>query len=243
MGDGMNDGRGIVRCYDDFIEALLAAGFSMGGGSDDGIYSIVDWVWNETPPYETPIAWHTGDPETDPWEWRMRVLDERDDIVYAKLFFKKSGFITKEWYPYFLSARRGGLTFDEAYDDGTISHYAKRIYDAVAENGALATHTIKQVAGFSRDEKASFDKALTELQMKMYITMCGKQYRSVKSAMNNNCWASTVMTTTESFFGEAVFEEADAISSEVAFEKIKEQILKLNPLAEEKRINKFIFMS
>jgi len=231
----------MIRCYDDFVETLLTAGFSMGGGSADGIYSIIDWVWNEIPPYETPIAWHTGNIETDPWEWRMRVLDERDDIAYAKVFFKKSGFITKEWYPYFLSARRGGLTFDEAYDDGTVSHYARRIYEAVSENGALATHTIKQVAGFSRDEKTNFDKALTELQMKMYLTMCGKQYRSIKAEMNN-CWASTVMTTTESFFGNAVFEEADGIPSEVAFEKIREQILKLNPSADEKKISKFILV-
>jgi len=229
----------MIRCYDDFVEALLSAGFSMGGGSADGIYSIIDWVWNEAPPYETPIAWHTGNPETDPWEWRMRVLGERDEIAYAKLFFKKSGFITKQWYPYFLSARRGGLTFDEAYDDGTVSNYAKRIYEAVAENGALATHNIKQVAGFSRDEKTNFDKALTELQMKMYLTMCGKQYKSIKAEINN-CWASTVMTTTESFFGSTVFEEADAIPSEAAFERIKEQILKLNPSADEKKISKFI---
>ena len=61
----------------------------------------------------------------------MRVLDERGDIAYAKLFFKKSGYIIKEWYPYFLAARRGGNTFDEAYKDGTISHLAKRIYDVV----------------------------------------------------------------------------------------------------------------
>ena len=229
----------MIRCYDDFIEALLSVGFSMAGGSADGIYSVIDWGWNETPPYETPIAWHTGNLETDPWEWRMRVLDERNDIAYAKLFFKKSGFITREWYPYFLSARRAGWTFDESYDYGTISHYAKRIYDAIVENGALATHTIKQVAGFSRDEKSNFDKALTELQMKMYLTMCGKQYRSIKAEINN-CWASTVMTTTENFFGEDVFEEADSIPQEVAVEKIREQILKLNPSADENKINKFI---
>jgi len=229
----------MVRCYEDFIETLLNAGFSMGGGSADGIYSIINWVWNEKPPYETPIEWHTGNPETDPWEWRMRVLDERNDIAYAKIFFKKSGFITKEWYPYFLSARRGGLTFDEAYDYGTISHYAKRIYDAVVENGALATHNIKKVAGFGKEDKTNFDKALTELQMKMFLTMCGKQYKSIKAEINN-CWASTVMTTTESFFGEKVFEKADDISQEAAVEKIKEQVLKLNPLADENKISKFI---
>ncbi|MCL2425469.1 MAG: hypothetical protein FWD05_03935 [Oscillospiraceae bacterium] len=230
----------MIHCYDDFVETLLNAGFSMAYGGSQGIYSIINWSWDDPPPYETKIAFHTGNPETDPWEWRMRVLDERDDIAYAKLFFKKSGFITNEWYPFFLSARRGGLTFDEAYDDGTISHYAKRIYDAVVENEALATHTIKQVAGFSRDEKSSFDKALIELQMKMYLTVCGKQYRSIKAEINN-CWASTVMTTTENFFGEDVFEKADSIPQEMAVEKIREQILKLNPSADDKKISKFIF--
>jgi len=231
----------MVRCYDDFVEILLDAGFSMAGGSTDGIYAIIDWGWNETPPYETPIAWHTDDPETDPWEWRMRVLEERSDVAYAKLFFKKTGFITRAWYPYFLAARREGLTFDEAYDDGTISHAAKRIYDVVADNGALPTHIIKQLAGFSREDKSSFDKALTELQMKMHLTMCGKQFRSEKLAVSNNAWASTVMTTTERFFGEAVFEEADRISKKTAIEKIREQVLKLNPSAQDKKISKFIF--
>jgi len=45
----------------DFVETLLAAGFSMGGGSGDGIYSVVPWSWNEPPPYKTPVRWHTGD--------------------------------------------------------------------------------------------------------------------------------------------------------------------------------------
>jgi len=231
----------MVRCYDDFIKALLNAGFSMAGGCADGIYAIIDWGWNEPPPYETPIAWHTDDTETDPWEWRMRVLDERNDIAYAKLFFKKSGFITKEWYPYFLAVRRGGFTFDEAYDDGTISHSAKRIYDVVADNGSLPTHTIKQMAGFGREDKSTFDKALTELQMKMYLTMCSKAYKSVQHEISNNAWASTVMTTTESFFGETVFAEADKIPPKDAHEKIKEQILRLNPTAQDKKIVKFIY--
>ena len=230
-----------IRCYDDFFKALLNVGFSMACCSADGIYAIIDWGWNEPPPYDTPVVWHTGVPETDPWEWRMRVLNERSDIAYAKLFFKKSGFITREWYPYFLAVRRGGSTFDESYDDGAISHSAKRIYDVVADNGPLPTHTIKQMAGFGRDEKSTFDKALTELQAKMFLTMCGKAFRSVQHEISNNAWASTVMTTTERFFGDAVFMEADIIPKETAFDKIREQILRLNPAAQEKNINKFIF--
>ena len=85
-----------IQNYDGFVENLLTAGFSMGGGNDEGIFALIPWSWDQQPPYETPVRWHTGLVETDPWEWRMRVLDERRDIAYGKVFFKKSGFITKQ---------------------------------------------------------------------------------------------------------------------------------------------------
>ena len=229
----------MIRAYDDFVKMLLNAGFSMSGGNDEGIYAIIPWGWNDAPPCETPICWHTGDPDTDPWEWRMRVLEEHSDIAYAKLFFKKSGYITKEWYPYFLAARRGGITFDEAYKSGTISHFAKRIYEITASEGALPLHSIKGLANFSKEDKSGFDRALTELQMKMFLTICGRQQKSSHKG-ENIAWASTVFCTTEVFFGDAVFEEASKITKDKALEKIREQISKLNPAAQEKRIEKFI---
>jgi hypothetical protein len=228
-----------IQNYNDFIDTLLTSGFSMGGGSADGIYADIPWGWNEAPPYETPIRWHTDDPEVDPWEWRMRVLDERSDIAYGKLFFKKSGFITKEWYPYFLAVRRSGVAFDEAYADGKISLFAKRIYEVVAENGNMPLHGIKQIAGFSKEDKSGFDRAITELQMKMFITMCGRQQKLSQMGMEYG-WASTVFCVTENFFGEAVFETAAKISKDDAVNRIREQILKLNPTAEDKIISKFI---
>jgi len=230
----------MINNYNEFVETLLSAGFSMGGGNDEGIYAVIPWGWNEEPPYETPVRWHTEDPETDPWEWRMRVLDERNDIAYAKLFFKKSGFITKEWYPYFLAVRRSGISFEEAYENGTISHVAKRIYDTIASNGALPLHGIKELAGFTKDEKSVFDKAITELQTRMFLTMCGRQQKLSQKGMEYG-WSSTVFCTTESFFGEAAEGEAAKITTNEAFEKIKSQILKLNPEAQDKKINKFIY--
>jgi hypothetical protein len=229
----------MISCYDDFVETLLNSGFSMGGGSADGIFAVIPWSWNETPPYETPVRWHTENPDTDPWEWRMRVLVERSDIAYGKLFFKKSGFITKEWYPYFLAVRRGGITTEDAYEDGTISHFAKRIYDVVAENGTLPLHGIKQMAGFSKEGKSGFDRAITELQMKMFLTMCGRQQKLSQKGEEYG-WSSTVFCTAEDFFGEAVFEAAAKILKDEALGKIREQILNLNPSAQEKKIIKFI---
>lgn len=81
-------------------------------------------------------------------------------IAYAKVFFKKSGYITKEWYPYFLAARRGNQLFEEEYAYGTISNAAKRIYEAIEEYGTLPVHGIKVIAGFSKEDKSLFDRAM-----------------------------------------------------------------------------------
>lgn len=224
--------------YDDFCDELLKAGFSMAGGNADGIYSVIPFSWNNAPEDST-IKWHTGNRETDPWEWRIRVLEERGDIAYSKLFFKKGGYITKDWYPYFFTARRGGLTLKEAYLDGTISRYAKLIYGLIEDYGVLPLHGIKQLGGFTKEHKSKFDSALVELQMKMYITMCGRKQKQTLQGAEYG-WASTMFCTVENFFDKSVFDKADKISVNDAIDKITEQIYRLNPSAEEKRIKRFI---
>ncbi len=228
-----------LKNYSDFVTALLDAGFSMGGGNSEGIFAVVPFSWTESPSYETPVRWHTGEPETDPWEWRIRVLDERDDIAYAKLFFRKSGYITKEWYPYFLAVRRNGISFEEEYAYGTISQSAKRIYCVIKDHEVLPLHAIKELSGFGKDEKSKFERALVDLQMKMYITMCGRQQK-ISQQGNEYGWSSTVFCQTESFFGEDVFQKANKISATEAIEIIKDRICDINPDAEDKKIIKFI---
>ena len=242
----------MIRNFNDFVDSLLDAGFSMGGGSnDEGIFTVVKAGWGEPAADDSPIRWHTGDPDTDPWEWRIRVLNERDDIAYGKFFFKKSGYITKDWYPYFMAARRDGDTFEDAYAGGTISYFAKRIYDVVAENGTLPLHSIKQLAGFTREDKSGFDRALVELQMGMFLTMCGQQSRLTQKGGRlglvetepaaSASWPSTVFCTTERFFSEDVFDKAAKISKAQAVDAITAQVLMLNPLANVKKIAKFIY--
>jgi len=230
----------IIKNYNDFVTTLLEVGFSMGGGNSEDVFAVIPFFWNEAPGYETPVKWHTGDPDTDPWVWRMRVLNERNDIAYSKVFFRKSGYITKEWYPIFLAVRRGScMSFEEDYLDGTISQYAKRIYSVISEHGSLPFHEIKRLASFGKDEKSQFERALVELQMKLYITMCGQQQK-VSQLGRGYGWSSTVFCTTESFFGDEVFEKAAEIKQQEAIEKITMQIYKLNPNADPKKITKFI---
>lgn len=222
-----------IHNFSEFTSALKQAGFSAGGENAEGIFALSSLFGSE-------IRWHTGDAETDPWEWRMRVLDEREDIAYAKVFFKKSGFITKEWYPYFLAARRNRKTFAEAYADGTVSAEAKRIYELIERNGSLPLHLIKREGGFKKEDNSRFERALTELQMRLYVTMCGRsRKRSAKGEEYG--WNSTVFCTAEHFFEKAIFERAERISEAEAEEAITEQVFLLNPEAGDRQVQKFIF--
>ena len=124
----------------------------MGGGNAKGIFALIDYDWLNQDTLDTPVKWHCGDPEGDPWEWRMR--------------------------------------------------------------------------------------ALVEMQMGLFITMTGRKQKKNKYGIEYG-WNSTVFTTVENFWAERDYEipELDAAES---YEKIRQQILLLNPMAEEKNIHKFI---
>ena len=228
----------MIRNYHDFVAALLEAGFSGPVfGKDEGVFSLFGYGWGFDE--GSGIEWHTNCPDTDPWLWRLRVFEERSDIAYGKIFFRKAGFITKEWYPYFYTARRRHIDFDEEYESGAISHFAKRLYYAVLENPNILPNQLKRAAGFTREEKPRFDSALTDLQMRMYITISGVK-RNISREGKEYGWTTTVFDTPERFFGDAVMENAKKMTAEEAVERISERILQLNPAANRKKMGKFI---
>ena len=225
--------------YGDFVCELQLAGFSQFGGSRDMLVSLFSYGWN-TQPEDYPVQWHSGDPDRDPWQWRERVVTERDDIAYGKFFLKKHGFITRAYFPYFLAVRRQGCAFDEAYSDGMFSREAKRVYECLQQNGALPVHDIKPMAGFGREEKSAFERALAELQMGLYITVSGHAQK-ISRVGESYGWASDVYCLTEEFWPADVFEQAALLSEQEALEKIKAQIYSINPSAEPKQVRKFIY--
>ena len=231
----------MLRNYADFTFALRKAGFSLAGGSPKGIYSVVPFSWEEQPYIgDSHVRWHTEDPETDPWEWRMRVLSEEDDIAYAKLFFRIGGYITKEWYPDFLACRRGSMAFEDAWAEGSVSFAAKRGYEAAEAAGAALLPELKALAGFGREENAAFEQALTELQARMFLTICGQGRRKNKYGEEFG-WHCTRFCTVEQFWGENFVAAAGELDPEAAEARIAARVLELNPEAKKQTIKKFIY--
>jgi hypothetical protein len=183
--------------------------------------------------------WHTDLP-SDPWQWRVNI--EKDHkAAYAKLFDKKPGFISLEWYPIFLAARRKGRSFSEIYSEGLISSYSKQIYDLFKYHKTLAVHEIKSLGGFTKDLNSKYENAMCELQMWMFITVNGtKQKISAKGEPYG--WPSTAYSTIEAWAGDQLIEEAADIKPEDAIDEIIMRVKDVIPNGEMKKIRRFVGM-
>jgi hypothetical protein len=202
------------------------------------VVDVIGHGWDDAPA-GSPLRWHSGDLETDPWQWRIRVLEERNDIAYGKLVCRKAGYITRAWYPHFLAVRRDGRDFEDGYQAGLYSRDARQVYAVLAAEGAMPAHRLRAEAGCGKGEGARFEKALVDLQMGLFITASGQAYRQDRTGAPYG-WPSMLYCTTEQFWGEEVFAEAEALEPAQAAEAIADQILRLNPAAAPRKVRAFL---
>ena len=174
-----------------------------------------------------------------PWEWREEIA-AGGEIAYAKLFNKKAGFISREWYPDFANYRRDGYDFDARYDDGLASMASKRIMDVLLEHEAgLLSSDLKALSGFAVKGAKGFDTAMTLLQMQTYITASKFEYKQDKHGRPYG-WGIGRYAVSEHVFG------ADYVTSRYSDqpvgsrERIMEHTAKLFPEAGAKQLEKVL---
>ena len=136
-------------------------------------FSVEEWT--------DPHCWWCDDERVDPWRWRETIA-RRGKIAYGKFFDKKAGFISLEWLPYFVNARRDGYDFDSAWEDGRVSRREKVIMDLLTDkdedgdiiftdkNRILSTN-LKKMAGFGKGGLKNYQGITTGLMMKLYLVI------------------------------------------------------------------------
>lgn len=142
---------------------------------------------------ELPCLWHASCgmrqplmPEHthhDPYisfVWEMKdVLPAEGKIYYGKLLKRRPSMVSLEYLPYFyvLSGRTGARDeFQKEFLTGRLSGIAREIMEALCDSSPQATRGLKLATGtFTRDERGAFDKAITELQTRMFIVKVAEQ--------------------------------------------------------------------
>ena len=145
------------------------------------------------------LDWWTGDPARDPWEWRQSIA--RSGLVaYGKFFGKKSGFVSKAWFPHFANWRRDGYDFDSRWDEELASARQKKIMDQFLAGEALASFELKALAGFGKEGEKNFEGTVTDLQMGGYLLIRDFRRRLNKRGQPYG-WPVSVYTTPEALWG------------------------------------------
>jgi hypothetical protein len=124
-----------------------------------------------------PLPVHHDDRELGyAWNWKDD-LPTRGLVFYGKLLRRKPMLVSLTLLPHFyaLSENYGELDdYLAEYADGKLSEEAKRVYEALLENGALPTSHLRRRAGLAGKGNARrFDRAILELQLGLKIVKTG----------------------------------------------------------------------
>ncbi|MCQ2456880.1 MAG: hypothetical protein MJ096_05945 [Clostridia bacterium] len=180
--------------------------------------------------------WWSGNEEKDPWEWR-RIIASHGEIAYGKFFDKKAGFISKEWLPYFVNARRDGYDFDSLWDDELASRRMKKIMDVFDEREEIFSFELKEAAGFGKGGEKNFEGIVTDLMMKTYL--CVRDFRQKENKRGEPYgWHIAIYTKPETLFGSEFVRSAYKEAPETSRERIIEQMKKLYPGVSEKELKR-----
>ena len=168
--------------------------------------------------------WWTGNTERDPWEWREQAA-QSGKVAYGKFFNNKTGFISREWFPYFANARREGYDFDAAWDDELVQRRYKAIMDICEDGGMHPGFELKPAAGFGKEGYKNFDGCITQLQMQTYLIIRKFERRRNKRGMSYGMAVSYYQKPEELWGYEHVtsaYKEEPLASAERIFIRAKE---------------------
>ena len=143
---------------------------------------------------ELPCMWHAACGSRDPvmpehthhdpcisFVWEMKeVLPGERKIYYGKLLKHRPTMVSLEFLPFFyaLSGRTGARAeYQKDFLRGRLPRAAKEIMDALLEMSPQTTKGLKLATGMdSRSDRTLFDKAIAELQERMYIVKITEQH-------------------------------------------------------------------
>ena len=145
--------------------------------------------------------WHTGDPDTDPWQWRERAAAERRAAVGNVLGGRK-GFIAPALYPLLFAASRPSRPLEERYADGLVPRMQQRALALFVPGEPLSTFELRaQLVGSKKEELSKMFRALEALMREFYITVCGSK-RKTNALGQPYAWPAVNYALAEEWHGD-----------------------------------------
>lgn len=172
-----------------------------------------------------------------PWEWKEQITD-KGEIVYAKLFARRAGYVSRRWYPDLCNFRRNGYDFEGFYEDGYAPYRSKEIIDLLEKAGPMLSWQMKEELGYVKGGKKGFETVITTLQMQTFLAIDRFVYKLDRYGKPYG-WGVARYCTAEQRFGEALINAA-ACEPEESGERILAHLSKVRPEADRDALARWI---
>ncbi len=112
------------------------------------------------------------------WRWKDE-LPRRKYALYAKYFRSRGTLISLAYLPYFLAMREAAVApgdYARFYADGRIRDDARLLWEALAENGPLATLELRHLCHMeTKAGNVRFKRAIVDLQCLLVVAHFGRE--------------------------------------------------------------------
>ncbi len=179
----------MLQNYNQFISRVNELGFMALSNILPGLPSVVE--------ESTKEAWHTGDPDTDPWQWKDRAAEEKH-LAFGCILGGHKGFVSKRMYPYFYACFQPVETMEYRWQEGLVNQEVKQLWMLFQTKTLLNTSDIRHEMGVGKKGGSKVDNAIVELQKLYYITVAGNR-RKLNKAGEPYGWPANVYDKVENW--------------------------------------------
>ncbi len=179
----------MLQNYNEFINRVNELGFMALSNILPGLPSVVDETKKE--------AWHTGDLDTDPWQWKDRAAEEKQ-LAFGCILGGHKGFVSKRMYPYFYACFQPLESMGDRWQEGLVSQEVKQLWELFQTQTLLNTSDIRYQMGVGKKGGSKVDNAIVELQKLYYITVAGNR-RKLNKAGEPYGWPANVYDKVENW--------------------------------------------
>lgn len=217
----------MLHTYPEFLSALEQYGFLLLGGTSP--LPTLSALTQEN-------CWHTDDAQTDPWMWRVRILEEKRG-AYAHLLGGKPTFVSPAWYDVFRLAFSPAQDLPARYEAGLCDLLAYKLYSLFRTRPVWARHEFVAALGMGAIKPTHLERAITQLEREMFITSSGSAYKIGQNGLPYG-WPSMEYTRVDAWMPDAF--PRSTLTPAQAREKIATHILALAPELSSRKLQSLI---
>ncbi len=198
--------------YQQFIDFVNELGFLPISGLARGLPSLDNFLPDD--------VWHTGDPDTDPWQWKDRASQDKQ-LAYGCILNGYKGFVASRLYAAFYTACHPPLSMPVRWAEGLVDRTTWQLWNLFEKHGALATFEIHRLLASGSPGTGKVDTCLKGLQAAYYITGAGNA-RKVSNAGQEYGWPAIRYQRVQDWAPEAWLAEAGGMGTRESWELILE---------------------